>query len=390
MTGPDPNVRSSPLVAFGWSDRVAALVTTALARTGGPGTTAAGSGDGAPRREPGRVVRVDRGVSMVQTATATDPLAIPTDQGADVEVVPVVGDWVLTSTGTDGTPPQIVEVLPRWSTITRADPSGEGVQVLVADVDVVAIVQGLDRPLKAGRIERSLVMAWESGAVPVLVLTKQDLVEDPAAIIAELGSIAHDVEVIVTRAKRDDGVAALAPLLTPGVTLVLIGESGAGKSTLVNALAGSSVLETGAVRETDAKGRHTTTHRELVALPGGAVIIDTPGLRSLGLADFGASLARAYPEIAAAAEQCRFRDCRHRHEPGCAVLAAVAAGDIAPDRFERYLVMLDELDDQAEHAETNHKVERKVVRKRSGRVGAKALRRQRPQADDDAEDIDDD
>jgi ribosome biogenesis GTPase len=327
---------------------------------------------------------------MVQTATTPEPVAIPTDQGADVETVPVVGDWVLASPGGDDAPPHIVEVLPRWSTITRADPSGEGVQVLVANVDVVAIVQGLDRPLKAGRIERSLVMAWESGAVPVLVLTKQDLVADPAAVIAELGSIAHDVEVIVTRAKDVHGVEALDPLLTPGATLVLIGESGAGKSTLVNALAGSTVLETGAVRHTDAKGRHTTTHRELVALPGGAVIIDTPGLRSLGLADFGASLGRAYPEIAAAAERCRFRDCRHRNEPGCAVLAAVAAGDVAPDRFERYLVMLDELDEQAEHAESNHKVERKVERKRSGRVGAKALRRQRPQADDDAEDIDDD
>lgn len=386
MTGPDPNQLTSHLGAFGWSDRVAALVTAALDPGDGPRTSAADD----PRPvavEPGRVVRVDRGVSMVQTATTPEPVAIPTDQGADVETVPVVGDWVLAGPGGDGTPPHIVEVLPRWSTITRADPSGEGVQVLVANVDVVAIVQGLDRPLKAGRIERSLVMAWESGATPVLVLTKQDLVADPAAVIAELGSIAHDVEVIVTRAKDVHGVEALDPLLTPGATLVLIGESGAGKSTLVNALAGSTVLETGAVRHTDAKGRHTTTHRELVALPGGAVIIDTPGLRSLGLADFGASLGRAYPEIAAAAERCRFRDCRHRNEPGCAVQAAVAAGAVAPDRFERYLVMLDELDEQAE---SNHKVERKVERKRSGRVGAKALRRQRPQADDDAEDIDDD
>lgn len=338
---------------FGWNARVAALAASATA-------------DG----EPGRVVRVDRGASIVQLASATEPVAIATDQGARADIVPVVGDWVVVTTiDVASAELGIAEVLPRWSSITRADPSGSGQQVLVANIDLVVIVQGLDRPMKPGRIERSLAMAWESGATPVVVLTKADLAPDPQPVVDEVRSLARGVEVIVTSATDRRGLDAVRALAADQRTMVLLGESGAGKSTLVNALVGSSVLETGAVREGDAKGRHTTTHREMVVLDSGGVVIDTPGLRSLGLNEAGEGVDLTFPEIEERAEHCKFRDCRHRAEPGCAVRAGVTDGAIPPERLARYLALQDELEELADRASLDYE------RKRQGRIGAKALRR---------------
>lgn len=211
-------------------------------------------------------------------------------------------------------------------------------------MDWVFVVMGLDRPLKPGRIERSLVLAWDSGAEPVIVLTKLDVVEDPSAALAEVAAVAGGAPVQALSSTTGEGIDALHRLLAGDRTVVLLGESGAGKSTLLNRLAGQEVQRTAEVRTRDAKGRHTTVTRDLVVLPTGGVVIDTPGLRSLGLLDADEGLASAYPDIEALAPDCRFRDCRHGTEPGCAVVAAVGEGAIDAERVARYRAMQDELD----------------------------------------------
>lgn len=350
---------SDPLVAFGWSPRVAALAATS--------STDLQAEEPEVVFAPGRVVRVDRGMSIVQTRVADDPFAVATDQGSRADEVPVVGDWLMLAIRGDREP-VIAELLPRWSTITRGDPSGSGEQTLVANVDVVVVVHGLDRPLKAGRIERYLVMAWESGATPVVVLTKADLLEDTSEVDAVLAQITGGVDIIRTSATHARGLDAVRDLVAAGRTMVLFGESGAGKSTLVNALVGDDIQATGEVREGDSKGRHTTTRREMIVRPGGGVIIDTPGLRSLALTELGEGIDLAFPEILELSEQCRFRDCQHRKEPGCAVRAAVAGGSLDGDRLERYLALQVEVEDAAVQAEAVRE------RKREGRIASKSLR----------------
>jgi ribosome biogenesis GTPase len=356
--GADPP-SSDPLIAFGWSPRVAALAATSIEylRAEEPEVVF----------EPGRVVRVDRGMSIVQTRVAAEPFAVATDQGARADEVPVVGDWLVLAIDGDRHP-VIADLLPRWSTITRGDPSGSGEQTLVADVDVVVVVHGLDRPLKPGRIERYLVMAWESGATPVVALTKADLLEDTAEVDAVLAQVSGGVDIIRTSATRAQGLDAIRALVSEGRTMVLFGESGAGKSTLVNALVGEDIQATGDVREGDSKGRHTTTRREMIVCPGGGVIIDTPGLRSLALSELGDGIDLAFPEIVELSTQCRFRDCQHRKEPGCAVRAAVATGSLDGARVERYLALQDEVEDAAAQAEAARE------RKREGRIASKSLR----------------
>ncbi len=350
---------SDPLIAYGWSPRVAALAVTSIddLRAAEPAGTF----------EPGRVVRVDRGMSIVQTRATPSPLAVATDQGARADEVPVVGDWLVLALDEERGP-VIADLLPRWSTITRGDPRGSGEQTLVANVDVVVVVHGLDRPLKPGRIERYLVMAWESGARPVVVLTKADLVEDTSDVDEVLARVSGGVDIIRTSAAHAQGLDAVRELVAEGATMVLFGESGAGKSTLVNALVGDEVQATGAVRESDSKGRHTTTRREMIVRPGGGVIIDTPGLRSLALSELGDGIDLAFPEIVELAERCRFRDCQHGKEPGCAVRAAVAAGSLDGERVERYLALQAEVEDAAAQAEAARE------RKREGRIASKSLR----------------
>jgi ribosome biogenesis GTPase len=288
----------------------------------------------------GRVARVDRGSCLV--ATADGPVrASPythASRRAGLDLVPATGDWVaLVDDPHEGV--AIVGVVPRWSAVGRKDPDERVTveQVLAANVDVFAVVCGLDRSLVQNRVERMLSVAWESGALPVVVLTKADLAEDLAAVLQEAQAAAGaGVSVLVTSAVSGEGIDELRSRLRPSRTLAVIGPSGAGKSTLVNAIVGTDVQSTGRVRDADGRGRHTTTTRDLVPVPTGGVLLDTPGLRSLPLWDAASGIASTFGDIEELAAGCRFRDCRHEHEPECAVRAAAASGALAPRRLESY------------------------------------------------------
>jgi ribosome biogenesis GTPase len=254
----------------------------------------------------------------------------------DPSELPAVGDWVAARHEAGGTS-VIAAVLPRASAFLRKR-AGETTepQVVAANLDTVFVVCGLDGDFNPRRIERYLAAAWESGVRPVVVLNKADLVAAVAERIAETEAVAPATDVVAVSALAGDGIAALAPWLTPGATVALIGSSGAGKSTLVNALLGTPRQSTGGVRPDDSRGRHTTTHRELVPLPGGALLLDTPGMRELQLWGDDTDMDGTFPDIAQLAEGCRFRDCAHEAEPGCAVRAALADGSLEAARFESW------------------------------------------------------
>ncbi|MDD7965111.1 ribosome small subunit-dependent GTPase A [Actinomycetospora lemnae] len=311
------------LTRYGWDDAWNALVP-----------------DGAV---PGRVARVDRG--RVDVLTADDRVhADPRGH------VPAVGDWVLVRDGT------VSAVLPRRTALTRATVSGRSdAQVLAANVDTVLVVVPLDARLRPGRVERLLALAWEGGATPVVVLTKID--RDDGALVEALTDLADSapgVDVVPVSAVTGDGLAEVAAAARG--TTVLVGPSGAGKSTLANALLGVEAMATGAVRAVDGKGRHTTVHRELLPLPcrtelcGAAapeahhcgVLVDTPGLRAVGVRDAAEGIDRAFTDVVELGEGCRFTDCAHQHEPGCAVQEAVAGGTLPARRLEAYRKLLRE------------------------------------------------
>jgi ribosome biogenesis GTPase len=289
----------------------------------------------------GRVGRADRGACLVLTAGGPVHAAVP----RRLETPPATGDWVALIDDA------VAAVAPRRGAIVRADPSGTGTpQVLAANVDLVFVVHGLDRPLRPGRVERSLVLAWEAGVEPVVVVTKVDLGDAGAAVddlLEELDAAAPGVDVHLTSATRGTGLDGLVALLDGHRTAALLGESGAGKSTLVNGLAGGEVMATGRVRRGDAKGRHTTSARHLVPIPTGGVLLDTPGLRQLGLWSGKEGLAAAFADIEALAADCRFRDCSHTGEPGCAVSAAVADGGLPARRLAGFTKLQREVEHQA-------------------------------------------
>lgn len=256
---------------------------------------------------------------------------------------PAIGDW--TAVEPAGSSRAVIHaVLPRRSVFLRkaAGETSEA-QVLAANIDTVFLVAGLDGDFNLSRLERYLTAAWDSGASPVIVLNKADLRPDLETATAEVDRIALGAPVVAVGARDGLHLEALNPFLVPGKTVALLGSSGAGKSTLVNRLLGEELLQTRPVREDDSRGRHTTTHRELVALPGGALLIDTPGLREIGLWAEDESLERAFDDIAELAAGCRFADCRHEAEPGCAVLEAVETGALDPRRLESYLKQRKEL-----------------------------------------------
>ncbi|HEY3335845.1 MAG TPA: ribosome small subunit-dependent GTPase A [Candidatus Limnocylindrales bacterium] len=254
---------------------------------------------------------------------------------------PAVGDWVaLARSAGDGSPSLIQAVLPRRTAFTRS--AGEervagnlvAEQVLAANVDVAFVVAGMDGDFNLRRIERYLAVAWSGGATPVIVLNKADMAADVDGLRIAASAVAPGVEVVAISALHGDGVEPLrAAYLARGRTAVVLGSSGVGKSTLVNALAGAERQRTAAVREDDSRGRHTTTHRELVRLPGGALLIDTPGIRSLGVAGASDGLDPAFADIAELALACRFSDCRHAGEPGCAIAAALTSGRLSAERL---------------------------------------------------------
>ena len=277
--------------------------------------------------------------------------------------LPAVGDWVALHPGTDGTG-TIEAVLPRRSMFTRRPPDAkEGeLQIVAANVDVVFLVTSLNAELSARRLERYLTVAWESGAAPVIILSKADRAGEHADKVLEVRGVAAGVPVHVTSAKTGAGVAELQQHLLPHRTGALLGSSGVGKSTLINALLGYERQATSAIREQDAKGRHTTTRRELVLLPGGGLLIDTPGMRELQVADAGHGLLGAFDDVVGLAAGCAFGDCTHGPEPDCAVKAAVAAGRLDPARLESYHKLVRELghhtqwEDKRAASEANKKV----------------------------------
>jgi ribosome biogenesis GTPase len=258
--------------------------------------------------------------------------------------LPVAGDWVAIQPPPGEGMAVIRHVMPRRTEFVRkAAGTGEAPQVVAANVDVAFLVLGLDADFNLRRLERYLAAAWESGATPVVVLTKADACEDPPGMVAETERVAIGVDVLPVSAIAGEGLEAVRERLAPGVTAVLIGMSGVGKSTLVNALLGEERLATGAIRD-DGRGKHTTTHRELVRLPGGGLILDTPGMRELAFWDPGGGVSAAFSEIESLSASCRFRDCRHETEPGCAVRAAREAGELGEDRWRGYVKLQRELD----------------------------------------------
>jgi len=282
--------------------------------------------------------------------------------------LPSVGDWVAVRIRPGEARGAIVAVVPRRTRFSRrmaGDVTGE--QVVAANVDVVFIVTALDADFSLRRIERYLLMTRESGAAPIILLTKPDLAGDLAAQVADVVALAGDVPVHVVSPKTGVGIEPVAVALSAGRTGALLGSSGVGKSTVINRLAGSDVQKTREVRLADSKGRHTTTHRELVTLPGGGLVIDTPGMRELQLWDVGDAMRETFDDVAALAAGCHFTDCRHRDEPRCAVKAAVESGQLEPGRLESYHKLQTEIAylerQQDERSQIEEKRRSKVITK---------------------------
>ena len=284
---------------------------------------------------PGRIARVDRSQCEVLTADG----ALRAGHGGGE--VPCTGDWAVVEHPDDGREPFVAALLERRTALVRSSSSGRSQgQVLAVNIDVVGAVVPLDVEPDLGRLERLLTLAWESGATPLVVLTKADLVADADDLRADVEAVAMGVDVLLVSAHTGEGVDVLDAWIA-GRTVALIGTSGAGKSTLTNALVGAEVAAVQEVRG-DKKGRHTTTWRELIALPGGGVLIDTPGMRGVGMYDVDEGLDRTFADIDAYSERCRFADCTHEAEPGCAVLAAIEAGELPRRRLDSYRKLLRE------------------------------------------------
>ena len=285
---------------------------------------------------------------------------------------PAVGDWVAVEPPPQDGDARIHVVLPRFSRFSRraaGDPTEE--QLVAANINTVFLVSGLDLDFNPRRIERYLLVAWESGATPVVVLNKADLVDEPDRFVEVVRRLAPAVAVHAVSCRSADTLAPLHAYLGTGQTAALLGSSGVGKSTIVNELIGHELLRTREVRDWDNRGRHTSTARQLVILPDGGVLIDTPGMRELQLWETGDALTGAFADIDELSAACRFRDCRHDNEPGCAVRAAAEAGELATERLESYRKLRNEQDFQARQQDQRAQIEQKRI----GRIGAKALRK---------------
>jgi ribosome biogenesis GTPase len=343
---------------FGWSDALAASFAPFAARG----------------FEPARVVVQQRGqYSLVaQAGELTAQLAGRIIH--DSATHPAVGDWVAISARPAERAATIYAVLPRRTAFTRKQAGGDAPQIVAANVDVAFLVTSMNAELNPRRLERYLATAWASGAKPVVVLTKADLCDDPASAIAIAESVAFGAPVLTVSSATGQGLDDLRAFLKPGETCVLVGSSGVGKSTLVNALAGVALMETGEIREADAKGRHTTTRRQLLALPGGPLVLDTPGMRELGLFEAEDGLSAAFEDIEALAAACKFTDCHHKSEPGCAIRGALDTGDLDPARWRSFEKLQRELGHairQNDHVARAAAHRRWVVITKAARAGRK-------------------
>ena len=295
---------------------------------------------------PGRIAVQHRGAYDVLTAEGElrcDVAGRLYDEAASPADLPAVGDWVAVAARPGERAGTVQAVLPRRTKFSRKTAwQAAEEQVLAANVDVVFIVTSLNEDLNLRRLERYLILARESGAQPVVLLTKSDLASDPEGARAAVEAVAADVPVHVLSSLTGEGLDAVRDDLRPGVTAALLGSSGVGKSTLVNTLAGNELLETQELRS-DGQGRHTTVRRELVQLPGGALVIDAPGMRELQLWVADEALEETFDDVTSLFEHCRFSDCSHEREPGCAVRAALADGTLAQERWDSYLKLEAEL-----------------------------------------------
>jgi ribosome biogenesis GTPase len=348
------------LASLGWDADFASAYADVV---GGP------AGVTRPDLRPARVARVDRGVCTIFAADGTDRASLAggllAQCGRDPLALPCAGDWVVVRTWPDARA-TIEAVLPRRTRVVRATAGRESRgQVLASNLDVVAVVEPLAPAPDLAQIERLLSIAVASGARPLVLLTKADLLSRPDPVVRQVTELTGGVDVIAVSAQRGTGLDRVRPLVAPGRTLGLLGPSGSGKSTLVNALAGAPVMATQRIRRADGRGRHTTVYRALIPLPNGGVVLDTPGVRAVGLFDAGADpldedpgpgaarfdaaagLDRVFAEIDRLSRGCRFTDCAHDHEPGCAVREGLATGELSARRFDSWRKLRRELDREA-------------------------------------------
>ncbi len=348
---------ATALAGLGWTDREEALFDA---------HAAAGL-------RPGRVLVEHRGSYMVQVAESEVSASVSgrfRHEAASAEDFPAVGDWVGMSLS-DAESAVIHAVLPRRSRFARSARGDlPGAQVVAANVDVVLVVSALDGDFNLRRLERFLALAWSSGAEPVVALNKADACDDVPGHVLAVESVAPGVDIHVLSARDGVGVDGLRTILRPGLTVALLGSSGVGKSTLVNALVGWERQQTAEVRPDDQRGRHTTTVRQLLPIPGGAMLVDSPGMRSVGMWEADEGLGNAFADVDAVAMDCRFSDCAHAREPGCAVQAAIAAGTLPAERLDSRRKLERELDAM----ERRRTPEARADARRRGKMIGKAVR----------------
>ncbi|CAG36111.1 ribosome small subunit-dependent GTPase A [Desulfotalea psychrophila] len=324
---------------------------------------------------PARVIRGDRGSMLVATTNGVlraKPSARFLKANKGTTKLPVVGDWLVAFPSDTPNVLLFEAVLKRKSLITRGSAGKtSGAQALAANIDTVFIVHPIAEEPNLRRMERELSVAWDSGATPVVLLTKADLAADPDATLEMVKSVAMGVKIALVNSKTAEAAELLRSYITGYLTAVLIGPSGAGKSTLVNSLAGTERQATGAVREGDGKGRHTTVARELIQISGHGIIIDTPGIRAIGLTGSTEGISQVFPDIEELSHSCRFRDCSHTEETGCAVTAAAESGQLSLERLASYLKLVQEVQEAAQKEEA----QLRAIEKRKGHATAKGSKK---------------